>query len=53
MSDVKIATRDSYGKALTELGSEFDNLVVLAAVLGVTIDEILVVDDKIRAQIGA
>ena len=30
-----------------------DNLVVLAAVLGVTIDEILVVDDKIRAQIGA
>ena len=31
MSDVKIATRDSYGKALTELGSEFDNLVVLDA----------------------
>ena len=30
-----------------------DNLVVLAAVLGVTIDEILVVDDKMRAQIGA
>ena len=30
-----------------------DNLVVLAAVLGVTIDEILVVDDNIRAQIGA
>jgi len=28
---VKIATRDSYGKALTELGAEFDNLVVLDA----------------------
>ena len=32
MADVKkIATRDSYGKALTELGAEFDNLVVLDA----------------------
>ena len=28
---VKIATRDSYGKALAELGAEFDNLVVLDA----------------------
>ena len=25
----KIATRDSYGKALAELGAEYDNLVVL------------------------
>ena len=32
MADVKkIATRDSYGKALTELGAEHDNLVVLDA----------------------
>ncbi len=32
MSEVKkIATRDSYGKALAELGKEFDNLVVLDA----------------------
>ncbi len=32
MADVKkIATRDSYGKALAELGAEFDNLVVLDA----------------------
>lgn len=31
MSDVKIATRDSYGKALAELGSMHDNLVVLDA----------------------
>ena len=30
-----------------------DNLVVLAAVFGVTIDEILVVDDNTRAQISA
>ena len=30
MADVKkIATRDSYGNALKELGAEFDNLVVL------------------------
>ena len=28
---MKIATRDSYGKALAELGAEFDNLVVLDA----------------------
>ena len=27
----KIATRDSYGKALAELGAEFENLVVLDA----------------------
>lgn len=31
MSELKIATRDSYGKALAELGKEFDNLVVLDA----------------------
>ena len=32
MADVKkIATRDSYGKALVELGAEFENLVVLDA----------------------
>ncbi len=32
MSDVKkIATRESYGKALAELGKEYDNLVVLDA----------------------
>ncbi len=32
MADVKkIATRDSYGKALAELGAEFNNLVVLDA----------------------
>ena len=32
MADVKkIATRDSYGKALTELGAQYDNLVVLDA----------------------
>ena len=32
MADVKkIATRDSYGKALAELGAEYDNLVVLDA----------------------
>ena len=32
MADVKkIATRDSYGNALTELGAQFDNLVVLDA----------------------
>lgn len=30
-----------------------DNLVVLAAVLGVTIDEILVVDDRFQARISA
>ena len=30
-----------------------DNLVVLAAVFGVTIDEILFVDDNTRAQISA
>ncbi len=29
LSEVKIATRDSYGKALVELGREYDNLVVL------------------------
>lgn len=27
----KIATRDSYGKALAELGAEYENLVVLDA----------------------
>ena len=32
MADIKkIATRDSYGNALTELGAEYDNLVVLDA----------------------
>ncbi len=32
MADVKkVATRDSYGAALTKLGAEFDNLVVLDA----------------------
>ena len=32
MADIKkIATRDSYGNALAELGAEFDNLVVLDA----------------------
>ena len=32
MSEVKkIATRDSYGNALVELGKEHDNLVVLDA----------------------
>ena len=32
MADVKkIATRDSYGKALVELGAQYDNLVVLDA----------------------
>ncbi|MBR3276954.1 MAG: transketolase family protein [Eubacterium sp.] len=32
MSEIKkIATRDSYGKALVELGKEYDNLVVLDA----------------------
>ena len=30
-----------------------DNLVVLAAVLGVTVDEIIVVDDNAGAQISA
>ena len=30
-----------------------DNLVVLAALLGVKIDDILVVDDQIQAQISA
>ena len=30
-----------------------DNMVVLAMALGVTIDEILVVDDNIKAQISA
>ena len=29
LSEVKIATRDSYGKALVELGREYDNIVVL------------------------
>ena len=34
MADVKkIATRDSYGKALAELGAQYDNLVVLDAAL--------------------
>ena len=28
---IKIATRDSYGKALVELGKKYDNLVVLDA----------------------
>ena len=28
---IKVATRDSYGNALKELGAEFDNLVVLDA----------------------
>lgn len=32
MSEVKkIATRDSYGNALAELGAKYDNLVVLDA----------------------
>ena len=32
MSEVKkIATRESYGKALAELGAEYENLVVLDA----------------------
>lgn len=31
MSQVKIATRDSYGNALVSLGEQFDNLVVLDA----------------------
>ena len=32
MADVKkIATRESYGNALVELGKEFDNVVVLDA----------------------
>ena len=32
MSDVKkIATRESYGNALAELGAKYDNLVVLDA----------------------
>ena len=32
MSEVKkIATRESYGNALVELGKEFDNVVVLDA----------------------
>ena len=32
MADIKkIATRDSYGNALKELGAEFENLVVLDA----------------------
>ena len=31
MGDIKIATRDSYGNALVELGKEKDNLVVLDA----------------------
>ena len=32
MADMKkVATRDSYGAALAELGAEFDNLVVLDA----------------------
>ncbi|MBQ2533558.1 MAG: transketolase family protein, partial [Lachnospiraceae bacterium] len=31
MSDVKIATRDSYGNALVELGKEHDDLFVLDA----------------------
>ena len=35
MADIKkIATRDSYGKALAELGAEHENLVVLDADLG-------------------
>ncbi|MCD8222490.1 MAG: transketolase family protein [Clostridiales bacterium] len=37
MSDVKkIATRDSYGRTLAELGAEYDNLVVLDADLAVS-----------------
>ena len=36
MSEVKkIATRDSYGNALVELGKKYDNLVVLDADLAV------------------
>ena len=31
MSEVKIATRESYGNALVELGGEHENLVVLDA----------------------
>ena len=31
MSDVKIATRDSYGKALAQLGAKYENLIVLDA----------------------
>ena len=31
MSDIKIATRDSYGNALVEIGKEHDNVVVLDA----------------------
>ncbi|MCQ2482645.1 MAG: transketolase family protein [Clostridia bacterium] len=31
MSDTKIATRESYGNALAELGKEYENLVVLDA----------------------
>ena len=38
-----------HGTALPSI----DNLVVLAMVLGVTIDEILVVEDNPRAQISA
>ena len=37
MADIKkIATRDSYGNALKELGDEFDNIVVLDADLAAT-----------------
>lgn len=38
-----------HGTALPSI----DNLVVLAMVLGVTIDEILVVDNDVNAQISA
>ena len=39
MADVKkIATRDSYGKALAELGAEFPNLVVIVDNNGLQID---------------
>ena len=31
MADVKVATRDSYGNGLVELGKEHENVVVLDA----------------------
>ena len=35
----KIATRESYGKALVELGEEYENLVVLDADLAAATEE--------------
>ena len=42
MSEVKkIATRESYGNALAELGAEYENLVVLDADLAAAINTVI------------